>query len=287
VIDALVTKQTSAVRPEGLEIDLLGTHVHLAVEDVELAQYLEHLLRDVLTTHRDASAERFEIGGDGDSHWILRHHGEGILRTNSRKRLIERYFAILNEMCLDNYAGLTVHAGVVAQGSSAIVVPGSSGTGKSTLVAACVAAGFSYVSDEALCLDSRGSRVVAYPRPMLLSDDSIRLLGLSGAVARPDDDKTPLAPADLDGHTSTGPLHVAHVVVPVRGAPLVLEPLPTNEVVPILLANSFNRHLDPSAAFNLIATTTASCRAWRLGYGNALEAAALIRRTLPFSQPSR
>lgn len=287
MIDALVANRTPSVRSEGFEIDLLGTHVHMTVEDVELAGYLEHLLRDVRTSNRDASAERFEIGGGDDSHWILRHRGEGLLRTNSRKRLIERYFAILNEMCLDNYAGLTVHAGVIAQGSCAIVVPGSSGTGKSTLVAACVAAGFSYVSDEALCIDSRGSKVVAYPRPMLLSDDSIRLLGLSGASVPSDNDKTPLAPVDLEGRASTGPLHVAHVVVSVRGAPLVLEPLPTNEVVPVLLANSFNRHLDPSAAFNLIATATASCRAWRLGYQNALDAAALIRRALPFSQPSR
>lgn len=282
-----MAEHTSEISAERLEIDLLGTHVHMTVEDVKLAGYLEHLLRDVRTTHQAASAERFEIVGGDDSHWILRHRGEGVLRTDSRKRLIERFFGILNEMCLDNYAGLTVHAGVIAQGSCAVVVPGSSGTGKSTLVAACVAAGFSYVSDEALCIDSRGSKVVAYPRPILLSDDSIRLLGLSGAAASSDDDKTPLSPADLEGRTSTGPLHVAHVVVPVRGESLVLEALPTNEVVPVLLANSFNRHLDPSAAFNLIATTTASCRAWRLGYRNALDAAALIRRALPFSRPSR
>jgi len=281
-----MAEHTSEVPAEGLEIDLLGTRVHMAIEDGELTAYLTHLLRDVRVSSRGKPAERFEILGGGDSDWVLRHHGKGVLRTNSRKRLIERYFAILNDLCLDNYAGLTVHAGVIASGSCAIAIPGPSGAGKSTLVAACVAAGFSYVSDEALCIDSRGLKIAAYPRPVLLSDDSMRLLGIKAMSVSSDDDKTPLAPADLGGSTNTGTLHLAHVVLPVKGTALGLEPLATNEVVPVLLANSFNRHLDPPAAFQLITTAAASCRAWRLSYSDAPDAAALLRRSLPFSQPS-
>jgi hypothetical protein len=281
-----MAENTSEVPAEGLEIDLLGTRVHMAIEDGELTAYLTHLLRDVRASSRGRPAERFEILGGGDSDWVLRHHGKGVLRTNSRKRLIERYFAILNDLCLDNYAGLTVHAGVIASGSCAIAIPGPSGAGKSTLVAACVAAGFSYVSDEALCIDSRGLKVTPYPRPILLSDDSMRLVGIKAMSVSSDDDKTPLAPADLGGSTSSGTLHLAHVLLPVKGTALGLEPVATNEVVPVLLANSFNRYLDPTAAFQLITTAAASCRAWRLSYNDALDAAALLRRLLPFSQPS-
>jgi hypothetical protein len=62
---------------------------------------------------------------------------------------------------------LFVHAGVVAWNGLAIVLPGRSHTGKSTLTAALLRAGATYYSDEYAVLDPRG-RVHAYARPMSL-----------------------------------------------------------------------------------------------------------------------
>ena len=56
-----------------------------------------------------------------------------------------------------------VHAGVVAVDGRAILVPGRSGAGKTTLVRALVAAGATYYSDEYAVLDPEG-RVHPYPR---------------------------------------------------------------------------------------------------------------------------
>jgi|SRR5581483_2960094 hypothetical protein len=64
---------------------------------------------------------------------------------------------------------LFVHAGVVGWRGRAIVIPGRSMSGKSTLVAALVAAGATYYSDEFAVLDPHG-RVHAYPRPLRLRD---------------------------------------------------------------------------------------------------------------------
>jgi hypothetical protein len=58
-----------------------------------------------------------------------------------------------------------VHAGTVGIGGRAVVVPGRSGTGKSTLVAALVRRGATYYSDEYAVFDERG-RVHAYPKPL-------------------------------------------------------------------------------------------------------------------------
>jgi len=58
-----------------------------------------------------------------------------------------------------------VHAGVVGCGSRAVIIPGRSFSGKSTLVAALVKAGATYYSDEYAVLDSRG-RVHPYTRPL-------------------------------------------------------------------------------------------------------------------------
>ena len=58
-----------------------------------------------------------------------------------------------------------VHAGVVGWRGKAIVIPGRTHTGKSTLVKALVEAGATYYSDEYAVLDKRG-RVHPYARPL-------------------------------------------------------------------------------------------------------------------------
>jgi hypothetical protein len=58
-----------------------------------------------------------------------------------------------------------VHAGVVGWNGRAIVIPGLSHSGKTTLVSQLIRAGASYYSDEYAVLDERG-RVHAYPRPL-------------------------------------------------------------------------------------------------------------------------
>jgi len=60
-----------------------------------------------------------------------------------------------------------VHAGVAAFGDSAILIPGSSFSGKTTLVAALVRAGAVYYSDEFAPLDSDGL-VHPYAKPLSL-----------------------------------------------------------------------------------------------------------------------
>ena len=59
--------------------------------------------------------------------------------------------------------------GVVAWKGRAIVIPGSSHSGKTSLVAALLAAGATYYSDEYAVLDERG-RVHPYPRPLRMRD---------------------------------------------------------------------------------------------------------------------
>jgi hypothetical protein len=66
-----------------------------------------------------------------------------------------------------------VHAGVVGLGESAIVMPGRSFTGKTTLVAEFVRAGAVYYSDEFAVLDDQGL-VHPYPKPLSLRGDDFQ-----------------------------------------------------------------------------------------------------------------
>jgi hypothetical protein len=79
-----------------------------------------------------------------------------------------------------------VHAGVVGWPGGAVVIPGRSMSGKSTLVAALVRAGATYYSDEYAVLDARGL-VHAYRTPLTLRD----------GPAAPPDELPPVVPGPL------------------------------------------------------------------------------------------
>jgi hypothetical protein len=94
---------------------------------------------------------------------------------------------------------LFVHAGVVGWQGRAIVIPGRSMTGKTTLVKALVEAGATYYSDEFAVLDKAG-RVQPYPLPLSIRGDN----GHSAC-------KTPVE--TLGGEIGVEPLPVGLVIV--------------------------------------------------------------------------
>jgi hypothetical protein len=91
-----------------------------------------------------------------------------------------------------------VHAGVVGWRGHALVLPGTSFAGKTTLVAALVRAGATYYSDEYAVLDERGC-VHPYARVL-----QMREAGGS--------EQMPVAVEELGGRAGTAPLAVSHVV---------------------------------------------------------------------------
>jgi hypothetical protein len=77
---------------------------------------------------------------------------------------------------------LFVHAGVVGWEGRAIVMPGASFAGKTTLVQAWLEAGATYYSDEFAILD-RAGRVHPFARPLAIRDRSTGLTRRVPAVA--------------------------------------------------------------------------------------------------------
>jgi len=92
-----------------------------------------------------------------------------------------------------------VHAGVVGWKGKAIVIPGRSYSGKSTLVAELVRAGATYYSDEYAVLDSRG-RVHPFYKPLELREE--------GKFTQ-----TKITAAELGGQSGTKPLPVGLVLM--------------------------------------------------------------------------
>lgn len=130
-----------------------------------------------------------------------------------------------------------VHAGVVGWKGKAIVIPGRSFTGKTTLVAELVRQGATYYSDEYAVLDARGC-VHPYLRPLSIRDAA------SGKVSR-------VKVESLGGKRGTKPLPVRLVLVSNyrEGARWRPRKLTAGEGALALLANTIPARLQPEAAF--------------------------------------
>ena len=87
-------------------------------------------------------------------------------------RLVPDLIRVLDEAVVQRLATLrAVHAGVVVLDGRALLLPGSSHAGKTSLVAELLQRGATYFSDEYALIDAEG-RVHPYPRPLLMRNGS-------------------------------------------------------------------------------------------------------------------
>ncbi len=129
-----------------------------------------------------------------------------------------------------------VHAGVVGWRGKAIVVPGRSFSGKTSLVAELVRAGATYYSDEYAVFDSRG-RVHPFPKPLEIRE--------AGEVRQ-----SKITVETLGGQTGTRPLPVGLVVMTQfkEGARWRPRKLSSGKGVLELLSNTVSARREPEKA---------------------------------------
>jgi hypothetical protein len=136
---------------------------------------------------------------------------------------------------------LFVHAGVVHHGGRAIVVPGRSLSGKSSLVKALVEVGATYSSDEYAVLDELG-RVHSYRKPL-----SERVAGRS----------TPLlhSPASLSPPGESDPVSIGLIVVTTYrpDATWTPQPITRAEALMALFDNTVMARESPDFALEILA----------------------------------
>jgi len=129
-----------------------------------------------------------------------------------------------------------VHAGVVGWKGKAIVVPGRSFSGKTSLVAELVRAGATYYSDEYAVFDARG-RVHPFPKPLEIRE--------AGEVRQ-----SKISVETLGGQTGTRPLPVGLVVMTrfKEGARWRPRKLSAGKGVLELLSNTVSARREPEKA---------------------------------------
>jgi hypothetical protein len=159
-----------------------------------------------------------------------------------------------------------VHAGVVAIRGRAVVFPGTSGAGKTTLVKALLAAGATYYSDEYALLDESG-RVHPYARAL-----SVR------APGRGDKLRIPVDPGVAPTGTRPIPLGLVVETEYCAGARWRPRPLTRGETVLALLSHTVPARERPTEVLATLSRATSGTQGFRSVRGSAESAAKALSR---------
>ncbi|HST54121.1 MAG TPA: hypothetical protein VLJ61_19090 [Pyrinomonadaceae bacterium] len=166
---------------------------------------------------------------------------------------------------------LFVHAGVVSWRGRAILLPGRSFAGKSTLVAALVGAGATYYSDEYAVLD-RAGRVHPFARPIGLR---------GGATGR----RKKVHVESLEGASGARPLPVGLVVLSEyrEGARFRPRRLTEGQGLLALLSNTVSARRRPEEALCVLQRVASGAASYKAARGEAQGAATSILNLLDAS----
>ncbi|MBV8737557.1 MAG: hypothetical protein JO007_09905 [Alphaproteobacteria bacterium] len=171
-----------------------------------------------------------------------------VLSTSDLHVALEQLASELDAVvALEASPSLFVHAGVVGWRGGAIVIPGRSMTGKTSLVMELVRTGATYYSDEYAVFDRQG-QIHPFPRPMHLR---------TGELGR----WQKITAESLGSHVGTGALPVALVVATqydprARWSPKLLEP---GQTVLRLFDNTVDALRRPEDAIDIFARVAAGC----------------------------
>lgn len=159
----------------GLAFTAYGAHVGVRTNDIAALERVRGLLPIGAAMSQDACVdELFSLyvappsTRPGRRNFHLLYDGsERMVRTLELDKIfpaLENYFLLSVGYLAEGYA--FVHAGVVELAGRAILIPGRSHSGKSTLVKALLDAGATYFSDEMAILDGEG---YVHPYPLELA----------------------------------------------------------------------------------------------------------------------
>ena len=208
------------------------------------------------------------LTADGANYLLSEESGE-IARSTELDRILLTLDASIRKYIGTSVEDLLfVHAGVVAWRDRAIVIPGRSYTGKTTLVAALVQAGAVYYSDEYAVFDRDG---LVHPYPRHLS------------VRQTDGNRIKTCPvAGLGGKSGTKPLPVGLVVTTQYQSGTQWQPseISPGAAILSLLDNTLVARLRPEFAMSILATAVADTVALQSPRGEASDVATMLLQQL-------
>ncbi|MBK0399747.1 hypothetical protein H0I76_11145 [Limibaculum sp. M0105] len=250
-----------------------GSRISVRSKDFELLEQLRNRVPEAAKPYHGEVADQIFSAVPGGRiqhsrvrtfHMLYQNHTR-LVRSRKQTDVIsgfETWVPIAVAACSPDK--IFVHAGVVALDGKAIVIPGRSHSGKTTLVRELVRAGAEYYSDEFAVIDDKGC-VHPYPKPL-----SVR------AASSMDIANIPVT--EIGGRQAEAATRISLVILAnyKQGAYWRPRTLSSGEGVLGLISNTVAVRLEPARSLRTLATVSEHARIVRSARGDASEVAERI-----------
>jgi hypothetical protein len=257
----------------GFDWSILTNDPCLIDQVTPLYEACEHVnpgpARHVFVLYRHTGADASSVSVFRDGREILRRAPFGLAIA----RLVWEVNRGVVEEARDR---LLLHAAAAERDERIVLLVGSEGSGKSTLVTALVCSGLRYVTDETVAVDLPAATIAPYPKPIALHGDSlVSLRAVCEAVplAVETDVGEHLVPAQaIRGDAVAQPGGIARLLVLLStyrpGRTTAARSIPRAEAAIALAEQAFNfRELGPGR-LDVIAEVVRACDCYRLDVGD-------------------
>ncbi len=170
---------------------VLGHHFAVRTDDPSLASYIDSLL-DPFSVPEEPDGPLYSLAEEqceGDPRCSVFYGPSCVARGVAPSLALDWLLWHIHSRAVSlSGQSLVLHAGAVTAPGRAILLPGPTGAGKTTLVAGLVTAGLGYLSDEAVPLSGSPPLAHSYAKPLSIKSGTQQLLpelkprGPSGAV---------------------------------------------------------------------------------------------------------
>lgn len=154
--------------------DALGWSFTLASDHAQIVEYVTSVYAGLASAPGDGPSHDYQITSIVETPDVveLTLDGERLDTDEDAPALVTSLVHDVNRQAIASTALLAAHAGGVVGASGAVVLPASMASGKTTLTAGLVRAGFGYLTDEAVAIDWDTLELVGYAKPLSLDPGS-------------------------------------------------------------------------------------------------------------------
>jgi hypothetical protein len=157
-------------------VTFAGLSVVLWYSNVEVLDFLEFLFNDIHSPIVGDFEAILKISHEGNSdRYTLTSDKEVLFRGYLGVQFAAILFdSVIFNLLNKNSQGVAFHAGAVVFQEKVILLPGRSGSGKSTVSAWLTAHGFSYLTDELVFMpDEKPDMMIPFTRPVCIKSGSV------------------------------------------------------------------------------------------------------------------
>jgi hypothetical protein len=273
--------------------DALGFAFGVEADDPRLTSYVECLYASFPDPGHAPHRYRLRDGAAEDARSELWFDDERIAEADVTEKLVSTLVHDLNRRALDGSHHLILHAGGIEHHGVGVVFPGAMETGKTTLAAGLVRAGFGYLTDEGVAIDRDSMRIHPYPKPLSVDPGAWPLLpelepsaDLATDAYKADQWQVP--PEDIRADALGRSCSISVIVFPAykSGAETSVEPLGRAEALVELAKNTYKFDVQGAAALDVLAEVVRPAACYRLTSGDLKAAVDAVAELMAIARPA-